>query len=122
MNDLIKIGELVKEGETIAIILRSRLRGTYHVYDVEIGYVCAEPEDETAFASYERSMKRKGFQVVITVKPEEQSQITTLRIPKTAWELLRETLEMDTKSKAFDPSLRKQITAALNSVIEAPEQ
>lgn len=46
----------------------------------------------------------------------------TLSIPTKAWDLLEETLQMDSVSIAFSPCLRKSITKALKSVamIETP--
>ena len=42
----------------------------------------------------------------------------TLRLPTEAWELLRETLEMDSRSRAFDPDLRHAITPSLEAIQE----
>jgi hypothetical protein len=39
-----------------------------------------------------------------------------VRLPQEAWEKLRETLELDSKSSAFDPELRKEIREALDQV------
>jgi len=39
-----------------------------------------------------------------------------LRMPEDAWETLRETLKLDSVSKAFDRELRKKISAALAKV------
>lgn len=122
MHDLVKIGEFQKDGQAACAIFKSQLRGTYHIYDQEMGYVCAEHEDNEAFRSYERSMKRKGFEMLITAKPDKQVPMTTLRMPKDSWELLSETLHMDSKSKAVDPYLRGMITNALNSVTEITEE
>jgi hypothetical protein len=44
--------------------------------------------------------------------------IITLRVPESAWRLLEETLTVDSQSGAFDPSLRKEIRAALDKVEE----
>ena len=44
------------------------------------------------------------------------SEHVTLRLPQEAWEKLRETLELDSKSSAFDPELRKEIREALDQV------
>ena len=40
----------------------------------------------------------------------------TIRLPLEAWRKIRETLELDAKSSAFDPELRKQIREALDQV------
>jgi hypothetical protein len=42
----------------------------------------------------------------------------TLSMPRSAWDTLKETLEMDIRSKAFDRNLRNEIAAALNQVVE----
>ena len=39
-----------------------------------------------------------------------------LLIPADAWKTLRETLEKDTRSSAFDPTLRQEIKQALEQV------
>jgi len=44
-----------------------------------------------------------------------------IRLPQDAWDKLRETLELDSKSSAFDPELRKEIRAALDQVEHAAE-
>ena len=41
---------------------------------------------------------------------------TVLLVPTAAWSTLQETLQMDTRSGAFDPNLRKEISKALNQV------
>jgi hypothetical protein len=42
--------------------------------------------------------------------------------PRWAWDVIDETLNMDSKSKAFDPDLRKQIQAANEAMIKACEE
>ena len=44
------------------------------------------------------------------------SEYITIHLPQEAWEKLRETLELDAKSSAFDPELRKEIREALDQV------
>ena len=46
----------------------------------------------------------------------DTSETTIVRVPADAWCVLEETLEMDARSSAFDPELRRQITAALGRV------
>ena len=41
---------------------------------------------------------------------------TVLLVPDDAWDVLRETLEVDSESSAFDPDLRHAIKAALDQV------
>jgi len=45
-----------------------------------------------------------------------KTRIKIIIVPEDAWEILFETLEMDCESSVFDPKLRKQIKAALNTV------
>lgn len=49
------------------------------------------------------------------MKPERQN-LVTIEVPVEAWELLRETLEMDAHSPAFDVALRRQIATALKAI------
>jgi hypothetical protein len=49
--------------------------------------------------------------------PEAGSHLT-LRAPRAAWARLRETLEADARSSAFDPELRREIREALDQVEE----
>ena len=44
------------------------------------------------------------------------SEYVMVRLPQEAWDKLRETLELDAKSSAFDPELRKEIREALDQV------
>ena len=44
------------------------------------------------------------------------NECVTIRLSQDAWEKLRETLELDAKSSAFDPELRKEIREALDQV------
>ena len=41
--------------------------------------------------------------------------------PRWAWEIIDETLAMDSTSKAFDAGLRKKIGAALTAMVDACE-
>ncbi len=50
--------------------------------------------------------------------PSKRAGSTTLRVPAEAWAILAETLSMDARSTAFDPSLRVQIATALRQVEE----
>ncbi len=47
---------------------------------------------------------------------EEPGEQVTIRLPQETWEKLRETLELDAKSSAFDPKLREEIREALDQV------
>lgn len=40
----------------------------------------------------------------------------TIKVPEAAWNVLHETLEMDSQSSSFDPGLRKEIEKALDAV------
>lgn len=43
-------------------------------------------------------------------------EYVTVRLPQDAWDKLKETLELDSESSAFDPELRKEIREALDQV------
>jgi hypothetical protein len=45
-------------------------------------------------------------------------KLITLRVPASAWKVLRETLSIDARSSAFDSVLRKQIGNALGQINE----
>jgi len=47
--------------------------------------------------------------------------MVTIRLPRNAWALLRETLTLDARSGAFEPKLRKQIAHALKQIREVAE-
>lgn len=49
-------------------------------------------------------------------KKKARRSHVTVRIPEAAWDLLAETLRMDSKSSAFDPDLRREIAEAYESV------
>lgn len=51
----------------------------------------------------------------MTGQPEE---LVVLVIPRDEWEVLSETLELDSQSAAFDRELRQDIRSALDSVVE----
>lgn len=50
-----------------------------------------------------------------------QDEIVDRAAPRWAWDIIDETLAMDSQSKAFDPELRDQIAAALRAMVEACE-
>lgn len=47
-----------------------------------------------------------------------RKKTVVLEVPVDAWETLKETLELDTQSAAFDKDLRKKISEALSEVKE----
>ena len=51
----------------------------------------------------------------------QEDKTITLRVSRSAWELLSETLKLDSESTAFDPALREQLCTALSQVHEAGE-
>ena len=115
MNDLIKIGTLGDGEKTTAVIFRSGMRGTFHVYDSVGAYVCAEFEDKKSFDSYLRSKRRKGLTANITVNIEEPKTVL-LRVPDDDWTILKETCEAESRSGVLNPELRAKIGKALSSV------
>ena len=46
----------------------------------------------------------------------EQGKLQVIAVPYDAWELLWETLEMDSQAGNFDPELRRRIREALDQV------
>ncbi len=50
------------------------------------------------------------------VQLEGPGERAIIRLPQEAWQKIRETLELDAKSSAFDPELRKEIREALDEV------
>ena len=52
----------------------------------------------------------------ITVEVPDDHVVVSM--PMDSWETITETLHMDSKSSAFDPALRKEISAAVDSVVE----
>ncbi|MDX5412826.1 MAG: hypothetical protein LPK02_07240 [Rhodobacterales bacterium] len=53
---------------------------------------------------------------------EYMNEVVDRSAPRWAWDLIDETLEMDTQSKAFDFALRVQISNALIAMRECCEQ
>ncbi len=50
------------------------------------------------------------------VQMEGPGERAIIRLPREAWRKIKETLELDSKSSAFDPELRKEIREALDQV------
>ena len=50
------------------------------------------------------------------IQMEGPGERAIIRLPREAWQKLRETLELDARSSAFDPELRKEIREALDQV------
>jgi hypothetical protein len=56
------------------------------------------------------------------ITDRQNDEIVTRCAPAWAWEIIDETLEMDSNSSAFDKSLRTSIREAYEAMIEACEQ
>ena len=52
---------------------------------------------------------------------KEQCELVDRCAPRWAWEVIDQTLAIDSQSRAFDLELRKQIGAAYEAMIEACE-
>jgi len=52
----------------------------------------------------------------VPVQMEGPGERAIIRLPREAWQKIKETLELDAKSSAFDPELRKEIREALDQV------
>ncbi len=50
------------------------------------------------------------------IQAEGPGERAIIRLPQEAWQKIRETLELDARSSAFDPELRKEIREALDQV------
>ena len=51
----------------------------------------------------------------------DRDKLVTRSAPTWAWETIDETLAMDARSSAFDETLRREIQAALDAMIQASE-
>lgn len=54
-------------------------------------------------------------------RSDYENELVTRSAPRWAWEVIDETLDMDSRSSAFTPELRLQIQEALEAMIEATE-
>jgi hypothetical protein len=52
---------------------------------------------------------------------EHENEIVTRCAPRWAWEVIDETLSLDSISSAFDPVLRRKILEAFEAMIDACE-
>lgn len=79
---------------------------------------------EVPLEDFMESMKfayEEAMEEVNALSTDYSNQVVTRSAPRWAWQIMDETLEMDTKSKGFDFNLRVQIRNSLTAMRECCE-